>query len=211
MTTSARRLGGLRHVSAIGLGCWAIGGPFRLDGKPDGWGAVDDDESVRAINRAIDKGVTLFDTADVYGTGRSERVLGRAVRGRRDDVVLATKFGYTYDESAREITGTDLSPAYVRRACAASLIRLGTDHIDLYQLHVGEPAPAAVDDVFGVLEDLVDEGKIRAYGWSTDDADRIRGIGGRRRAAAVQFSLNVLSDTPAALAVCDDLELAGLV
>jgi aryl-alcohol dehydrogenase-like predicted oxidoreductase len=211
VTTSTRELGGLRHVSAVGLGCWAIGGPFLLDGKPDGWGAVDDDESIRAISSAIDKGVTVFDTADVYGTGHSERVLGRAVRGRRDNVVLATKFGFTYDESAREITGTDLSPAYVRRACAASLIRLGTDHIDLYQLHVGDPDPSVVEDTFAVLEDLVDEGKIRAYGWSTDDADRIRGIGGRRRVAAVQFSLNVLSDTPTMLAACDDLGLAGLV
>src|SRR4051812_39372927 len=139
MTTPARKLGQTGPVlSAIGLGCWAIGGAFRFEGKPDGWGAVNDDESIRAINRAVDLGVTLFDTADVYGTGHSERVLGRALRSRRDDVVIATKFGYTYDESRREITGTDLSASYIRRACAASLVRLGTDYIDLYQLHVGE-------------------------------------------------------------------------
>src|SRR5262245_24570009 len=130
MATSARKLGEAGpEVSAIGLGCWAIGGPFTLEGKQDGWGAVDDAESTRAINRAVDLGVTFFDTADVYGTGHSERVLGRALRGRRDRVTIATKFGYTYDESTRTITGTDLSAAYIRQACAAYLTPPGTDHI----------------------------------------------------------------------------------
>src|SRR6266581_9206336 len=94
MTTAARKLGQAGpEVSAIGLGCWAIGGPFLFEGKPDGWGAVDDAESIRAINRAVDLGVTFFDTADAYGTGRSERVLGQALRSRRDEVIIATKFG----------------------------------------------------------------------------------------------------------------------
>jgi aryl-alcohol dehydrogenase-like predicted oxidoreductase len=147
MTTTTRKLGRTGpEVSAIGLGCWAIGGPFIFEGKPDGWGTVDDAESIRAINRAVDLGVTLFDTADAYGTGHSERVLGRALRGRRDDVVIATKFGYTYDESRRTITGTDVSAGYIRRACAASLVRLGTDYIDLYQLHVGDVEPAFADN-----------------------------------------------------------------
>jgi aryl-alcohol dehydrogenase-like predicted oxidoreductase len=211
MTTPNRTLGQAGPtVSAIGLGCWAIGGPFWFEGKADGWGEVDDAESIRAINRAIDLGVTLFDTADVYGTGHSERVLGQALHGRRDDVLIATKFGYTYDESRREVTGTDLSAAYIRRACAASLVRLGTDRIDLYQLHVGEVDPAVTEDVFAALENLVDEGMIRSYGWSTDAPDAARRLAGRRRAAAVEFSLNVLSDAPEMLAACDDLKLAGL-
>src|SRR5215216_4188387 len=110
------------EVSALGFGCWAIGGEWQdLGGQPLGWGHVDDDESVRAIHRALDLGVTFFDTADVYGTGHSERVLGRALGGRRDQAVIATKFGFTYDEAKRELIGSDPSPSYVRRACEASL------------------------------------------------------------------------------------------
>jgi len=212
MTTAPRGLGRSgQTVSAVGLGCWAIGGHFLLDGKPDGWGAVDDAESVRAINRALDLGVTLFDTADVYGTGHSERILGQALRGRRDQAVIATKFGYTYDESQRAITGTDISPAYARRACAASLLRLHTDYIDLYQVHVGDAGTAEIEDTFAALEDLVDKGLIRGYGWSTDDRARGRLLGGHRGAVAAQFSLNVLSDAPQMLAACTESGLAGLV
>ncbi|MEQ4724250.1 aldo/keto reductase [Nonomuraea sp. B19D2] len=211
MTILTRKLGqtGL-EVSAIGLGCWAIGGPFLLRGMQDGWGAVDDDESARAINRAVDLGITLFDTADVYGTGRSERVLGRALGNRRDAVVIATKFGYTYDEARKEITGTDTSAAYVQRACEASLARLGTDYIDLYQMHVGDVDTAAAEDVFAALESLVDKGMIRSYGWSTDDQERARRLAGQRGAAAVQFAINVLSDAPGMIEVCEETGLAGL-
>jgi aryl-alcohol dehydrogenase-like predicted oxidoreductase len=92
-------------VSAIGFGCWAIGGPFTMDGKPDGWGEVDDRESAAAIHRAIEQGITFFDTADAYGTGHSETVLGRALAGHRDEVVIATKFGYTHDAEQRALTG----------------------------------------------------------------------------------------------------------
>jgi aryl-alcohol dehydrogenase-like predicted oxidoreductase len=212
MTTAPRRLGQAGPtVGAVGLGCWAIGGHFLLNGKPDGWGAVDDAESIRAINRALDLGISFFDTADVYGTGHSERVLGQALRGRRDQAVIATKFGYTYNESQRAITGTDISPAYVRRACAASLVRLETDYIDLYQLHVGDAGTTEVEDTFAVVEDLVDEGLIRGYGWSTDDPARARLLGGHRRATVTQFSLNVLSDAPQMLAACTEFGLAGLV
>ena len=167
-----RRLGNSEiEVSALGLGCWAIGGPFTMFGQPDGWGDVDDDESVRALRRAHDLGVTFFDTADAYGTGHSEEVLGRALAGNRDQVVIATKFGFTYDESAARPHRPDASPGYVRRACEASLKRLGTDYIDLYQLHIGElTAARGAGRSATSLEDLLDEGTIRAYGWSTGDA-----------------------------------------
>src|ERR687888_1579561 len=103
-------------VSAVGAGCWAIGGPWQFDGRPAGWGAVDDDESIRAIHRALELGVTLFDTADVYGCGHSERVLGRALAGRRDDVVIVTKVGNLFDEQTRTGGGKELSSPYLRRA-----------------------------------------------------------------------------------------------
>ncbi len=157
------------QVSAMGLGCWAIGGPFWRDGQSHGWGQVDDDESIRAIHRALDLGVTFFDTADVYGCGHSERLLRRALAGRRDQVVIATKFGRVFDEQTRHILADDASPAYIRQACEASLRRLNTDYIDLYQLHLGDYDLAQAGIVRDTLEELVAAGKIRYYGWSTDD------------------------------------------
>jgi aryl-alcohol dehydrogenase-like predicted oxidoreductase len=194
----------------MGLGCWAIGGPFLLDGRADGWGGVDDDESVRAIHRAIDLGVTFFDTADVYGTGHSERVLGQALRGIRDHVVIATKFGYTFKKSSREVTGTDTSAGYIRRACAASLQRLGTDRIDLYQCHVWSIPVTAVDDLIAALDELRDDGMIRGYGWSTGDMDCARLFAERSSGSAIQHPLNVLSDAPEILALCDEHDLASI-
>jgi aryl-alcohol dehydrogenase-like predicted oxidoreductase len=126
------------QVSALGLGCWAIGGPYWENGQPRGWGQIDDDEALRAIQRGLDLGVTFFDTADTYGAGHSERLLGRALAGKRDRVVIATKFGFMFDEATRQVIGRDASPAYIRRACAASLKRLNTDYIDLYQFHLGD-------------------------------------------------------------------------
>jgi aryl-alcohol dehydrogenase-like predicted oxidoreductase len=198
------------QVSPMGLGCWAIGGPFWDGTKPLGWGEVDDAESIRAIRRGLELGVTLFDTADLYGTGRSERVLGRALAGRRDDVVVATKFGNTFDEETRQFTGTDVSPAYVRAACEASLRRLGTDRVDLYQLHVENVDPGQAAAVQEVLEALADEGKIHAYAWSTDDPTLARLFAGGPRFVAVQHELNVLNDVPEMLALCEELGLASI-
>lgn len=194
----------------MGMGCWAIGGPFEFNGKPDGWGAVDDGESIRAIHCALDLGITLFDTADVYGAGHSERILGRALAGRRSGVVIATKFGYTYNEQRREITGDDVSAAYIRSACAASLRRLGTGYIDLYQLHVGSLPAGQADEVAETLERLCEEGLIRAYGWSTDDAECARRFVGKRGFTAVQHEINVLCDSADLIALCEAEQLASL-
>ncbi len=128
-------------VSAVGMGTWALGGPFWAGDQPLGWGEVDDEESVRAVRRAFELGVTFFDTADVYGTGHAEEVLGRALAPLRSGVVIATKWGNTYDAASRQLTGSDASPGYVRRAVEASLRRLGTDYIDVLQLHIGPDRP----------------------------------------------------------------------
>src|SRR3954466_11100472 len=151
------------EVSALGLGCWAIGGPWTSNGMPAGWGEVDDDESIRAIRHALDLGVTLFDTADVYGGGHSERVLGRALAQRRDDAVIVTKVGNVFDEASRTAGGQDVSPAYLRRACEASLRRLDIDRIDVYLIHDGIHAPEEVPAVVETLEELVSAGKVRWY------------------------------------------------
>jgi aryl-alcohol dehydrogenase-like predicted oxidoreductase len=197
-------------VSDIGCGCWALGGPLLMDGKADGWGDVDDGESVAALCRARELGVTFFDTADVYGAGHSEQVLGRALAGHRDEVVIATKFGYTFDTEQRAITGEDASPGYIRRACQASLRRLGTDRIDLYQLHIGDLPAARAQEVVGTLDGLVADGLIRSYGWSTDDPQRAAVFTGGAHCAAIQHDLNVLADAPAMLTVCDTFDLASI-
>jgi aryl-alcohol dehydrogenase-like predicted oxidoreductase len=197
-------------VSALGLGCWAIGGPFWLEGIPDGWGEIDDEESVRAIHRAIELGVRFFDTADVYGTGHSEEVLGRALQGRREEVVVSTKFGYTFDAATRQSSGTDVSAAYVRAACQASLRRLGTDYIDLYFLHVGSLPADEANEVLGALEGLRADGLVRSYGWSTDDVDRARVFAARPSCTAIQHDLNVFDDAPGLLELCADEDLASV-
>lgn len=206
-----RRLGrsGIQ-VSAMGLGCWAIGGPFWAGEDAVGWGEVDDDESIDAVHCALDLGVNFFDTADVYGTGHSECVLGQALAGRRGRVVIATKFGNTFDATTRQITGSDASPEYIRRACEASLQRLNTDHIDLYQFHLNDYDPYQASAVRDVLEALVKEGKIRYYGWSTDCPDRARVFAEGPNCTTVQHQMNVLEDAGLMIALCEQLDLASI-
>ncbi|MEU2335969.1 aldo/keto reductase [Streptomyces sp. NPDC006654] len=210
--STTRTLGrsGIR-VSALGFGCWAIGGEWQdADGQPLGWGRVDDEESVRAVRRALDLGVTFFDTADTYGAGHSERVLGRALGKHRDEVVVATKWGNVFDEETRTLTGADDSPAYVRRALTASLRRLGTDHVDLYQLHLSDADPVRAAELRDVCEELVGEGLIRGYGWSTDDPDRAAVFAEGPHCTAVQHTLNVLQDAPRLVALAEELRLAAV-
>lgn len=174
-----------------------------MGGAQAGWGEVDDDESVRAMHAAIDGGITFFDTAATYGAGHSERVLGRAVRGHRDRVVLATKFGYAVNDSAHTVDGTELDPNAIRVACDKSLRRLDTDRIELFQLHVGDLDPGAADDVIATLEELVTDGRIRAHGVSTDNPDLARAFLTAPGCAAVQHQLNVLEDHPELVELCE--------
>jgi aryl-alcohol dehydrogenase-like predicted oxidoreductase len=198
------------EVSALGMGCWAIGGPFWRGDKPVGWGDVDDAESMRAIARSLELGVTLFDTSDVYGCGHSERILGEALRGRRDQVVIATKFGNVFDEQTRQITDASGDPAHIRAACDASLRRLQTDYIDLYQFHLGGYDLDKTDDVIATLEELVDAGKIRWYGWSTDDPERAAKFAEGPHCAAIQQRLNLFEGNEETLGLCEENNLASL-
>jgi len=198
------------EVSALGLGCWAIGGEMWLDSKPDGWGDVDDAESIRAIRRGLDLGVTYLDTADAYGAGHSEEVVGKAIAGRRHEVVLATKFGYVPSDGSRTVLGPVVDPGYIERACRASLRRLGTDHIDLYQLHAWTVQVAEVGGILETLERLVEKGMIRAYGWSTDLADGARLLARGRHATAVLHNMNLFSDAPEMLSVLEHEGLASV-
>lgn len=211
----ARRLGWTNlDVSPLGLGCWAIGGPTQFRGSQFGWGRIDEDEAIRAIHVALDGGITFLDTADIYGTGQSERIVGQALAGRRDRVLVATKFGLTFDEYSGHMTGRDAGPAYIKQACEASLRRLGTDYIDLYQFHIGNYDPAAVDPVLETLDELVAEGKIRYYAWGTEP-EGVKRFVERGHCPAVQFGLNMLTmcfpEADQMLSFCDEHDLLAIL
>lgn len=192
------------------MGCWAIGGPFWSGDTPLGWGEVDDRESIRAIHAALANGVNFFDTADVYGAGHSERVLAKALKGQRSDVVIATKFSNQFDGDTRQVTGNSADPDHICKACEASLRRLDTEVIDLYQFHDnGYPADQA-EPVRQALEKLVQAGKIRAYGWSTDFPDRAAVFAKGENCTAIQLQLNVLDDNPELIELCERNHLAAI-
>jgi aryl-alcohol dehydrogenase-like predicted oxidoreductase len=215
-----RRLGRSNlEVSAMGLGCWAIGGPWdwlEADGskEPCGWGQVDDAESIRAIHYALEAGINFFDTAANYGCGHSERILGQAITGRRDRVILATKFGYLVDEEKRIVTETEDVLPRIRRECEESLRRLQTDYIDLYQFHAEEFPLEQAAEVRDRLETLVEEGKIRWYGWSTDHPEAARVFSQGAHCTAIQHFLNMArqrDDLPEMLMVCEEQDQASII
>ncbi len=207
-----RRLGRSEIVvSAMGLGCWAIGGPWTMRGcGQSGWGQVDDSESIRAIRWAVDAGITLFDTSDCYGCGHSERILGKALGKRRRQVIVATKYGYIFNETTRQVTGSDSHPDFIRRALAGSLRRLNTDLIDLYQFQSYDCDLETAVEVRETLEGLVQEGKIRWYGWSTDDPTRARVFAEGKHCAVIQHHFNVLEGDPGILSVSEEFDLANI-
>ena len=148
-------------LPALGLGCM---------GMSEFYGPTDEEESTRTIQRALDLGVTFLDTADMYGSGHNEELVGRAIAGRRDEVQLATKFAVRRDEGARRI---DNSPEWIREACDASLRRLQTDRIDLYYMHRRTP-DVPIEESVGAMAGLVEEGKVRHLGLSEVSADTLR-------------------------------------
>ncbi|GAA5533502.1 aldo/keto reductase [Deinococcus aluminii] len=150
-------------VSALGLGCM---------GMSEFYGEADENESIRVIHRALDLGVTFLDTADMYGVGRNEELVGRAIRGRRDEVVLATKFGNVRGPGGERL-GINGRPEYVRQACDASLKRLGVDHIDLYYQHRVDPQ-TPIEETVGAMAELVQAGKVRFLGLSEASAGTLR-------------------------------------
>ena len=165
-----RRIGSL-DVTLIGLGCNNFG--WRIDAAA----------TATVVQAAIDEGINFFDTADIYGGGQSEEYLGRALGKRRDDVLIATKFGMKIDEQRQ-----GAKPAYVRQALEDSLRRLGTDRIDLYQLHTPDPS-VPIADTLDALEGLVRAGKVREIGCSNFSAAQLREAGGRFASVQNQYSL----------------------
>lgn len=183
---------GLR-VSEVGFGAWAIGGPSKLGEVEIGWGEVDDAMSLRAIQAAFDAGVTFFDTSDAYGIGRSETLLGKALRSKRDRVVIATKVGN------RTLDGQwvkDFSKPWILKAIDASLARLGMDYVDLYQLHSPTDTADYRDEAFEALEALKAQGKIRYYGVSVGPAAHGPWVIQNTRADTIQVVYNMLEREP---------------
>ena len=161
-----RSLGPAFEVSALGVGCMPMAGIGR-----GMYGEANDAESIATIHRAIELGVTLFDTAEIYGPLRNEELLGQAIRGKRDGVVIATKFGFRYDEKG--MSGVDSTPQNVRRACEGSLKRLGVETIDLLYQHRVDPN-VPIEDTVGAMGELVREGKVRHLGLPEAGAETIR-------------------------------------
>lgn len=204
------------EVSALGMGCWAIGGPWDWaqpgsEPFPVGWGTTDDEESIRAIHVALDLGINFFDTAANYGAGHSEVLLGRALKGKRDKVVVATKFGHIVNEEQKTVySAPDQILKNVRMDVENSLRRLQTDYIDIYQLHEGKYDPALALELQSILEELVSAGKVRWYGWSTDIVDSARAFAPGEHCTSIQFRLNAIYDNPGMRQVCADFDLAGI-
>ncbi|MDO7876380.1 aldo/keto reductase [Hymenobacter sp. ASUV-10] len=185
MTSRTLGRSGLR-VSALGLGCM---------GMSDFYGPTDDAESLRTLHRALELGVYFFDTADMYGPFKNEELLGKAFKGQRADVILATKFGIVRDPNDPTKRGINGRPEYVRASCEASLRRLGTDYIDLYYQHRVDPN-TPIEETVGAMSRLVEEGKVRFLGLSEAAPATLRRAVATHPIAALQTEYSLWSREP---------------
>jgi aryl-alcohol dehydrogenase-like predicted oxidoreductase len=198
-----RKLGNDLEVSAVGLGCMGMSAAY---GEPE---ERDESESIATIHRALELGVTFFDTAEVYGPYTNEELLGRALKGLRDKVTIATKFGFKIENGA--IAGTNSRPRHIREAVEGSLKRLATDRIDLLYQHRVDPN-VPIEDVVGTMSDLISEGKVRFLGLSEAGEDNIRRAHAVHPIAALQseYSLWERNLEPRIIPLCRELGI-GIV
>ncbi len=181
-----RILGDKLKVSSIGLGCM---------GMSDFYGEASEQEAIEVIHFALDQGINFLDTADMYGPLTNELLIGKAIKGRRDQVVLSTKFGVDIDDQGNRTWELNGRPEYVRKACEASLQRLGVDHIDLYFQHRLDPN-VPIEDTVGAMAELVGEGKVRYLGLSEAEVDTIRKAAKVHKITALQTEYSLWSRDP---------------
>lgn len=209
-----RKFGKLnKEIAALGIGCWAIGGPFQNEqGNYLAYGDVDDKESIETLRTAIDLGINLIDTADVYGCGHSEWIIGKAIKDYdREQLIIATKFGSTFDEHTKKTSGKNFTKEYIDEALNSSLNRLNTDYIDIYQIHDSRHDPNDICRIQEILENCVKEGKIRYYGWSTDDPARVSEFVKGKHCISIQYILHLTRNNKRMAEICQKNELAGII
>jgi len=191
----------------MGMGCWAIGGPFYSGTTPLGFSNVDDAESIRAIRATLDAGLRVFDTAAVYGAGHSERLLGQALKGTPDAVIIS-KLGTAIDENTRQMLHDETGVDQVVPAIDRCLRRLNRDCVDIMLLHLNELPIEKARPIFEQMEIARQAGKLRAYGWSTDFPERARAMLDLEGFIGIQHAMNIFADVPT---IQKTVEKSGLV
>ncbi|EBA11606.1 aldo/keto reductase [Roseobacter sp. CCS2] len=194
----------------LGLGCWAIGGPFFKDGLAVGWGTVDDNISKAAVAAALEHGIEHFDTAQAYGCGHSEVVLGEALKAH-PDIAIATKIGLDIDTDTKQLVGPNNDPDIVRKSIDASRKRLGRDRIDMVLHHNNELAVEDARPTFDMLAQLCDDGIIGAYGWSTDYPDSMRAFVDHPGFTAVEHAMNVFLPASQMIHAVEETNVLSLI
>lgn len=190
----------------LGLGCWPLSGPFYAEDRPLGYANADPAESLRALDAAYHSGIRLFDTAAVYGAGKGERLVGKALKGK-SDVTIVTKIGMGFDEATERVGDNEDRPEQIIPAIERCLHRLQRDHIDVLLLHINALDSARAGGLFDEMEKARQAGKVGSYGWSTDFPDSITAMAPRDGFTTVEHAMNVIIDVPS---VHNAIAAAGL-
>ena len=200
------RLWNGKTAPRVGIGTWVMGGEQYWDGAPTGWSGVDDAESLAALHAAFECGVRIIDTADQYGGGHAEALIGQAIADSavpRHEFILCTKVGMVCDPKTRNIVGVTSDETTIFEAINASLVRVGVDHLDLVKFHLNGFPPDQSQPAFDAFSKAFEQGKIGGFGWSTDDVDGAKHFADRPGFVAVQHDLNLFTPAKAMLDVTE--------